>query len=326
MSRCTSCGTALQQDDRFCSECGRPVRSADLGLSPSGACRVCGSAVGDEIRFCIKCGAAVGISEKKRGETQPRDVSTTIAAADSNAPLNKPDWAQHAVTQRPKRRLRVSPPVAIVLLGCALALGVHLALSRRTTDLAVSSSKCGPSARVDNNAERLSIKRAFAVLYGNYDPNLDGAFWTPRVAPPAFARWNGRQLFIRPLISRSFRHLDKSRQVVVTNSLDVQNGEVVKQGTGCRECGSLIGAAIFEQQKNGWQLISRHDFLAADGSWGGPPAVALAIDPAGTIDLRIRSRSAAGAQRKPDYSIKLVERGVGARSPSTHGTPDDHDQ
>jgi hypothetical protein len=169
------------------------------------------------------------------------------------------------------------------------------------------------------------------MLYGNYDPNLDGAFWTPRAAPAAFARWNGRQLFIRPLISRSFRHLDKSRQVVVTNSLDVQNGEVVKQGTGCRECGSLIGAAIFEQQKNGWQLISRHDFLAAEGSWGGPPAVALAIDPAGTIELHIRSRSSTpGVPRKADYSIKLVERGAVARSPSAqtlqHGTTDDHDQ
>src|SRR5689334_16120906 len=296
MSRCASCGTALQQDDRFCSECGRPVRSADVGLSPWDACRVCGSAVGHDIRFCTKCGAAVAITETKRGATQPDNVTRTIGADGSNRQPNNADWAQHAVAERPKRPLRVSPPVAVVLLGCALALGVHLALSRRTTELPVSSSKMAPSATVDSNAERLSIKRAFAALYGNYDPNLDGAFWTPRAAPAPFARWNGRQLFIRPLISRSFRHLDKSRQVVVTNSLDVQNGEVVKQGTGCRECGSLIGAAIFEQQRSGWQLISRHDFLAAEGSWGGPPAVELAIDPAGTIDLRIRSRSAAGAQ------------------------------
>src|SRR5689334_3752931 len=108
MSRCASCGTALQHDDRFCSECGGPVRSADLGQLPSGACRVCGSAVSQAMRFCTKCGTAVALTETKRGETRRRNVTRAVTAGDSNAQPNNVDSAQDAGVQLPKQPLRIS--------------------------------------------------------------------------------------------------------------------------------------------------------------------------------------------------------------------------
>jgi hypothetical protein len=88
----------------------------------------------------------------------------------------------------------------------------------------------------------------------------------------------------------------------------VKDGIVVKQGTGCRTCGSLIGAAIFEKQGNGWRLISRHDFLAVDGAFGAPPKVSVAFPPAGGIELQFeRSHLIDRAPEERSYSIVLKE-------------------
>jgi hypothetical protein len=154
-----------------------------------------------------------------------------------------------------------------------------------------------------------SVKQAFEKLYGSYDPNLDGAFWTPKDAPKSLAAWNGRKLLIRPLVSKTFSEGDNLRHVIVTNSLDTKDGMVVKQGTGCRDCASLIGAAIFEKQRSEWKLISRHDFLTADGAFGAPPKVNVDFPSEGGIQLTFERSDL--LDRGPDersYSIVLRER------------------
>jgi hypothetical protein len=167
----------------------------------------------------------------------------------------------------------------------------------------------GTLGKTAANADEFSVKQAFTRLYGNYDPNLDGAFWTPTNAPRELAHWNGRALFLRPLISRPFKEDGNVRQLLVTNSLDVKNGDVVKQGTGCRLCESLIGAAIFERHGHDWKVISRHDFLSAGGSWGAPPKLSVSFPGAGEIALRFERRSDDPREwGKQSHAILLKER------------------
>jgi hypothetical protein len=206
----------------------------------------------------------------------------------------------------------------VPVAGCAVAAALYWSqrtIDGQTVEPSATASYRSPSAtggtlrKTARSPDEFSFKRAFTTLYNNYDPNLDGAFWTPTGGREKFAQWNGKTLFIRPLVTRSFREGTSIRQLLITNSLDVRNGDVVKQGTGCRACGSLIGAAIFEKQQSDWKLISRHDFLTADGSWGSPPRVSVSFPKRGEIVLDFEHRSA--DQREPrtrSYAIVLKER------------------
>lgn len=207
-------------------------------------------------------------------------------------------------------------PVAVAAIACVLAAvifwlvaGDRTHTQKATTQRPPAKAALAPRPAEDTTgAPAFPMKQAFEKLYGSYDLNLDGAFWKVNRAPKDYAQWGGKTLLIRPLVSRSFEENGSLRHVVVTNSLDVKDGIVVKQGTGCRTCASLIGAAIFEKQGNGWALISRHDFLAVDGVFGAPPKVAVAFPPEGGIELRFeRSHLIDRAPTERSYSIVLKE-------------------
>ena len=217
-------------------------------------------------------------------------------------------------------------PAFILSGGFLLCIAIYVSLSA-DRDASPATSAATPASGTlgtfHPNTGDFSVKHAFTALYGNYDPNLDGAFWKAAAAPKAFAEWNGRPLFIRPLISRGFADAGNTRHLLVTNSLDVRNGDVVKQGTGCRTCGSLIGAAIFERRPEGWKLISRHDFLTADGKWGAPPKVSVAFSGSGGIELQFEARRADAREgARPPYTIVLKERRAPVVRASAHdGAP-----
>jgi hypothetical protein len=277
------CGAALSADDKFCTDCGRPVSVIVR------ACDACGSSLRGSSRFCVKCGAPA---------TRPAGHP-----AHPKAPRDRAWW-----------RSRVGAgPVYIVSAGCLLCIAIYVSLSvEREAARAPSGTATTASGTLGTfrpNTGDFSVKQAFTALYGNYDPNLDGAFWKATAVPKALAEWNGRTLFIRPLISRGFVDAGNTRHLLVTNSLDVRNGDVVKQGTGCRTCGSLIGAAIFERRPEGWKLISRHDFLTADGKWGAPPKVSVAFSGSAGIELQFEARRADSRDgARAPYTIVLKER------------------
>ena len=280
---CSACGATLGAGDRFCTDCGSP------GAAGGQRCPACGVVVRGNARFCIKCGTSL--------------------------PAKLSERAPHANRWRTSPRAH-PPPIAVLVVtaGCTLGLAIYLSLSiggggeaRNASGAAATIS--GTLGTFHANVGDFSVKHAFTVLYGNYDPNLDGAFWKATAAPKPLAEWNGRSLFIRPLISREFIDGGNTRHLLVTNSLDVRDGDVVKQGTGCRTCGSLIGAAIFERKSEGWKLISRHDFLTVDGKWGAPPNVSVAFSRPGGFELQFEPRRADSREgARAPYTIVLNER------------------
>jgi hypothetical protein len=324
MTQCLTCGGPLSPGDKFCAQCGNS--QLNTAATPCEACRVPRR---PGARFCIKCGAALqGV-----GAVSGRSLSAASQKeADAVPPATPSLWPRTSSSESGKRQIATAEgtaaarmmrnrwPLGVVALGCLLAAVIFWSLTRiddprRAADAGgLSGSKraataSGTLGRTTANADEFSLKQAFTRLYGNYDPNLDGAFWTPTDAQREFAHWNGRALFLRPLISRAFSENGNVRQLLVTNSLEVKNGEVVKQGTGCRLCESLIGAAIFERQDRDWKLISRHDFLIAAGGWGAPPKVSVSFPGAGEIALRFERRSGDPREwEKQSYAIVLKER------------------
>jgi hypothetical protein len=320
----------MLREDQFCPQCGKSVNTS------STCCEGCAYPAPVGARFCIKCGARIGtasvVPDTESAALRQTGPSAKVIALDANTPVpvltsnTMQSGLAHSLQKDPgtppPHRVGAAPsrlPIAVVVVGFALAVGIYLSLTaseekRASATAPVSGTRSTPAATgtlgtTTLDAGEFSIRHAFTALYGNYDPNLDGAFWTARRAPPELEQWNGKSLFIRPLISRAFREGGKTRQIVVTNSLEVQNGDVVKQGTGCRTCGSLIGAVVFEKEGDEWKLISRHDFLTAAGSWGAPPKVSLTFQRAGAIELQFETR--ARDQREPEkrrYTIVLKER------------------
>lgn len=309
---CENCGAELRKHDTLCAACGAKVK-------PTRTCPECHFPAREGARYCVKCGASV----------EPSGGRKDTADARAHAPDRAPEV-------RPARPLPASGPASVtrpmhwlwptLLLILAAALGFWM-YTRHSSDSASPADEARPAAEKSAPASatrsaptssgsaavpRFSTQQAFKALYGNYDPNLDGAFWTVSGAPKAFAQWNGRSVFLRPLISRTFEQRNVTRHILLTNSLDVKDGLVVKQGAGCRTCPSLIGASVFEKGPQGWTLISRHDFLAADGAWGAPPKVSLMLSGTGGIELQL-DRPAID-QRTPArrYSIVLRDRAEGS--------------
>jgi hypothetical protein len=152
---------------------------------------------------------------------------------------------------------------------------------------------------------RFSARRALLALYGNYDPVVDGAYWTVTGAPKSWTEWNGRQVAVKPLLSRT--NSAGTRYVLVTSSVDVRNGVPMKPGTACSACKSLLGAVLYERRGNEWQLVAHHRFVAVEGAWGAPPDVSVAFLPDGSVALGVsRTRTRESRAKGPD-ALLLVD-------------------
>jgi hypothetical protein len=247
-------------------------------------CAECGKRLLEDARFCSGCGRRVGGKHEGAGFGEKPPIS--------------PYW-----------------PAALVLAGCTMGLAVYWSSSRDERAAskasaervaAITSAPATASQTIPPGPVQFSARKALQGLYGNYDPVVDGAYWTVSDAPKQWPEWNGKTVAIRPLISRS----DDSgtRHVLVTNSVDVKDGMVVKQGAGCRTCKSLVGAALFERRGNEWQLVAEHRFLMVDGVWGAPPSVAVAFRPAGSVELQISRARGNEADAKPAASVLLIDK------------------
>lgn len=115
--KCTECGAVIDDGERFCSECGAPVKMDSKRICPS-----CGAEVPDGEKFCSECGAPVP------------------SAAQPVPPVQKTENPVPVTTQNPKPVPPVAPPApksnknyllygigALVIIG---AVGFGLSMSK----------------------------------------------------------------------------------------------------------------------------------------------------------------------------------------------------
>lgn len=273
-------------------------------------CPECSQRLLPEARFCSACGRRV-VSER----VEP-PLSSSKGSLVTPAPARKPNPAPLIIKipARPSYATRLSQaiaswrhaPVAAVVLGCVLAVAAYWSDSRdeslarkagRERIAAATGARPTTSQPTTPDTLKFSARQALQSFYGNYDPVLDGAFWTVAGAPKRWTDWNGKSVLIKPLVSRSDD--TGSRHVLVTNSVEMKDGMVVKQGAGCRTCKSLIGAALFERHGNEWKLVSEQRFLGVEGAFGAPPHVAVVFPPAAGVELRIEPSVSQAAAVEP---------------------------
>lgn len=219
----------------------------------------------------------------------------------------------------PHPALRYLPNV-LVGLGVVVAAAIYWSLSRDDAlagkagahRLAKSTGALATAQPATPAQPQFSARRALQGLYGNYDPVLDGAYWSVSGAPKALAEWNGKPVVIKPLISKTDEAA--TRHVLVTNSVDMRNGIVVKQGTGCRTCRSLLAAALFERQGSEWTLVADHRFLGAEGVYGAPPTVAVSFADKEAVELRVDRASADPMAVRELGSIIVLKGGTATRT------------
>jgi hypothetical protein len=175
------------------------------------------------------------------------------------------------------------------------------------------------SQRVAAGENRFSARQALRGLYGNYDPVVDGAYWTVSGAPRAWAHWNGKRVAIRPVISRS--NGAGTRHVLVTSSVEVMNGVPMKQGTACADCKSVLGAALYERRANEWRLLAHYPFVAVEGAWGAPPDVSVEFLGEGSVALGVsRTRTSDSRSRGPETVLLVDEHKVSRRAVTRAGS------
>jgi len=166
--------------------------------------------------------------------------------------------------------------------------------------VAATGARATTSQPAPAGALQFSAKQALQGLFGNYDPHLDGAFWTVTGAPADRAEWNGKPVLVKPLVSRTDDA--GARHVLVTSTAEVQNGIVVKQGTACRTCTSLLGVALYERKGHEWQLVSHRPFANVGGAFGAPPQVAVTFPAKGGVELDVQQPTTALATASPSES------------------------
>ncbi len=211
----------------------------------------------------------------------------------------------------------------MVILGTVIAIATYWSASHddavaKTQAAHRMSVATGPRPTTSQgaapNASPFSTRQALQGLYGAYDPHLDGAFWTVSGAPVEWADWNGKRVIIKPLISRT----DESgaRHVLVTNSMEIRDGLVVKQGAACRDCKSLLGAALYERRGEEWVLVTEHRFMKIAGAWGAPPNVSVDFPRKAGVEVRIENAPAEPARGRNSIHAVILHGGTPAAPPT----------
>lgn len=348
---CAECGQHLPEGARFCTACGRRVEPVLVcpecrTQAPEGAkfCFNCGSALGKPAPAPAAPAPKAATRpatppaakpEPPPGRVEPRlDLDKVRSSPIDGDPRTGGPGRKEPTVRMPgsssesgKRKsaphgLRKAWPLGMVVLGLLLAAGAYWSDARdeararseaeRRVASALGALPTSQDASSDNAA--FSTRQALQGLYGGYDPHLDGAFWRVSGAPRSWNEWNGRRVFIKPLISRS----DESgtRHVLVTNSVEVRDGRVVKEGAGCRECKSLLGAALYERREGAWVLVTEQRFLRVGGAWGAPPKADIDFPGQGGAEVRIQNASADGSRSRKNVQAIVLHAGTPAKAKS----------
>lgn len=73
MAKCANCGSELQENANFCTECGERVASKNL-------CPQCGAELPSEAKFCLECGAKISTDDKIKSDGGSKEMNISDAA------------------------------------------------------------------------------------------------------------------------------------------------------------------------------------------------------------------------------------------------------
>src|SRR2546423_6570238 len=156
MTCCRDCGTALLPEDQFCPQCGESVNTSFT------RCGVCGYPARAGARFCIKCGVSIGPSPALDLHTRstavrpaepPAKATASTGGTPASALRSNATESEHARSAggepgiAKKHGGAAAPsrlPIAVVVLGFALAVGIYFSLRAAENEQA-SATAARPS-------------------------------------------------------------------------------------------------------------------------------------------------------------------------------------
>lgn len=301
-------------------------------------CSECGERLTDGAPFCSACGRRVAQDAPPSSVLEPPRMPRTRAAPPARARAGFEPTTRRIDTEAPQRAprtaaageglsgfsgvMRTIGPHGMVGLGVLVALAAYGSAMRDDTN-----AKAAAERRMSFATEPLPAKaqkaaphdgafptrEALQGLYGSYDGQLDGVFWTVSGAPREWGEWNGKPVVIRPLVSRT----DDSgtRHVLVTNSVEVRDGLVVREGGACRSCKSLVGAALFERRGEIWALVTEHRFMKIGGAYGAPPKVTVDFPRDAGVEIRMENPPAEPDRTRNSVHAVILHGGKPASAP-----------
>lgn len=125
-------------------------------------------------------------------------------------------------------------------------------------------------------AEGLTLAEAMASVFGKYDRDLGGSFWRAEGLTGDAVVINGEEKFVQPHSTQRFLLRGRERVLLVTNTLDIEDGRIIRPGESCHACAVLVGMILFERGPGeGWRLVSANRAATRAGSWGRMPRATI---------------------------------------------------
>lgn len=215
-----------------------------------------------------------------------RVINNATATRYVQAPASAPNLPPSKPPPPAPRRSSALPvgAVVIVLLIMVFAFGRDKSVPPVPVDQ--QSAVQAPPLLI----AELTQAEAMNLVYGSYDPALQGTPWIVTNPPPKFSELNAQRLFVRPIAFMPFVQGGVMKQLLLTSTSRYgDTGEPLKAGDDCHACGVLIGATVFEKWPDGWRLETVEKFLVQDGSWGTPPQMQAEFEPDGALKIAFSS-------------------------------------
>lgn len=120
----------------------------------------------------------------------------------------------------------------------------------------------------------LSEKKAFMIIFGNYDPIHKQSIWKNMRFPSKamgenWGIWEEKTGIVSKIYYKKYKEDGKNKFFLLTKTVPVNIPYE------CHACLPLLGATVFSKENIGWKVESQNLFLMYEGEYGEPPEANL---------------------------------------------------